>query len=421
MISIGLPAPGPVQRLKTVDLDYEVRGRPLPAGGRLRPELPQIALPCLSFCWELTVPAAWRAADDGPGFEANDPTPARSWPLGALGIPSVSWTSRKHATQPSPGEVLVRRLDEAMRSAVRDESSFAEWFPAGTRWRNPGDRRSSRRPSLGHGPRSRCVPFGQDSGNRTISLKTLEQYGLALLPVDADTGDHVEGRSRTTRRRRAPPACRRRGTLVGFGPLGPVPDRGAMAGRGRLPRRHRPTGPREGPRSLPGWSTYWYTAASWPDESAYVVVVDERSRIVAGWMVAVAVLFGLGFGTAEDDTGDRHRACRDVRIADLRISGCRRGLTASRQGSSSVRCRSSSSGSVHSPGYRHANDPIRLASPGAYNQGGLRSSFRPISVLPLAADRTAGSGRSHASSGVADPGAHALRRGRRSGDRSRRE
>ena len=46
----------------------------------------------------------------------------------------------------------------------------------------------------------------------------------------------------------------------------------------------------EGLRLLPGWSTYWHTAASWPDESAYVVLVDERSRIVAGWMVAVAVL-----------------------------------------------------------------------------------------------------------------------------------
>ena len=108
----------------------------------------------------------------------------------------------------------------------------------------------------------------------------------------------------------------------------------------------------EGPRLLPGWSTWRHTAASWPDESAYVVLVDERSRIVPGWMIAVAVLAGLGSGTARGRRwGIAMRACRDVRIADSCIFGCRRGLTASPQGSSPVRCRSSSSGSVHPPGY----------------------------------------------------------------------
>ena len=167
LISIGLPVPtpGPGQRLKTIDLDYEVRGRSLPADVVLRPVLPQIALPCLSFCWELAVPPSWRAADEGPGLVAGDATPARNWPLGALGVPRVPWTSRKHATQ-SPGDVLLRRMDEAMRSAAPDELSFAEWF---SRWDSGTtpvivDRLALL--SLGHGPRSRCVPFGQDSGNR---------------------------------------------------------------------------------------------------------------------------------------------------------------------------------------------------------------------------------------------------------------
>ena len=88
LISIGLPAPGPGQRLKTVDLDYEVRGRSLPADAVLRPVLPQIALPCLSFCWELAVPPSWRAADEGPGLVASDATPARNWPLGCPGSSS---------------------------------------------------------------------------------------------------------------------------------------------------------------------------------------------------------------------------------------------------------------------------------------------------------------------------------------------
>ena len=41
-------------------------------GDRLWPDLPRVALPCLSFVWEVVTSSAWRATDGGPGLIATD-------------------------------------------------------------------------------------------------------------------------------------------------------------------------------------------------------------------------------------------------------------------------------------------------------------------------------------------------------------
>ena len=78
---VSLPRGSPGPRYKTVDLDYETSGRTVKPGAELRPVLPRIGMPCLSFCWELVTPPCWQARSYGPGLLPSDPELLRSGPL----------------------------------------------------------------------------------------------------------------------------------------------------------------------------------------------------------------------------------------------------------------------------------------------------------------------------------------------------
>jgi hypothetical protein len=292
LVSIGLPAPGSSQRLRTIEIDYQEGGPVNTPDGFLRPVLPQIPMPCHSFCWELSLPPSSRAGDHGPGLWPNDAPPARNWPLGSLRIPSYSWPSRKPIRM-SPSDEQLGRLDEATRSASSEESTFASWF---TRWDSGttplivdrllvGD--------LGHGPRSRCVPAGQGPAKPPSALGFLRQYGLAMVPVEAALV--ITSQAEAER----PDAQRSwRGSVVEALLWGSDrSDRFQTVARWRgevTPRESSTGGLAEGTHVLPGWSTCRYSAASWPEESAHVRLVADHPRTVAGWIVALAVAAGLG-------------------------------------------------------------------------------------------------------------------------------
>lgn len=290
-ISIGLPAAGAAQRPRIVDITYEVRGEAIHSGVPVRPVLPRIGLPCLSFCWELVVPPHWRAAARGSDFVASDGAPSRKWPLGPLGIPSTSWTRGKYAA-PSPSESLLRRLDEAVLSMMAGEPTFAEWF---TRWdsvKTPVVVDRLALASLGHGPQSRCAPAGQGPGKPGIALKTLERYGLDLILVENSLV--ITSMAEASRARPSEVHQRAVTEAVAWGSDRSDRFQAVSRWRGEATPREVPGGwGAEPTRSPPGWSTWKHTAAAWPDESAFVVILQERSWIVPGWMVAVAVLAGL--------------------------------------------------------------------------------------------------------------------------------
>jgi hypothetical protein len=292
LIRLGPPAPGTGQRQKTVDIDYVVEGLSSSPGTLLRPVLPQVAMPCLSFCWELIVPPYWRAGEHGPGLEHNDTIPAGNWPLGALGIPPASWAVRTHP-RPYPSEDQVRRFDEALRADSSEELSLAALF---ARWDSGATAVLVDRPalsSLGYGPRSRCVVMTQDPTKPPSSLRLLEQYGLALMPVDGSLV--VTSRSESTREDDSDLSRPAVGEALLWG--ADRSDRFQTVPRWRgeeTPREALSGEAAETLRVLPGWSVLRYTAVSWPDAAAHVRLVDERSGIVPGWMVVVVILAGLG-------------------------------------------------------------------------------------------------------------------------------
>ncbi len=98
-MAVALEQGAPGLRYKTLELDYEAAGRTAKPGLDLRPVLPDIGLPCLSFCWDLMTPPCWQAKAYGPDLLPGDPAPATAWPFGYLGVPELPWPGRQHTSR----------------------------------------------------------------------------------------------------------------------------------------------------------------------------------------------------------------------------------------------------------------------------------------------------------------------------------
>ena len=151
-------------------------------GDRLWPDLPRVALPCLSFVWEVVTSSAWRAADGGPGLIATDRDELSDWPYAALGLPTPLVELLHALRGRRPAAEALRLLDDRLADSVSAELTFAEWFSrwdAGP-WPVVVDRIALG--SAGLGPKSQCVPTSVKSSPRNVVMATLKQYGLTLVP-----------------------------------------------------------------------------------------------------------------------------------------------------------------------------------------------------------------------------------------------
>ena len=180
-LSIPLSGPSPGTGSSTIIIDYIAENRMIADGAGLRPDLPEAALPCLSFVWELVAPPGWKAAAFGSGWIANDQENRFDWPYASLGIWNPSWTFLRGRRRQIDAE-LFRRLDLLLVDSASDELTFAEWF---SRWDSGPrpiliDRVSLS--SAGFGPKSLCVPSRLKDERRNVSLATLQQHGLAVVP-----------------------------------------------------------------------------------------------------------------------------------------------------------------------------------------------------------------------------------------------
>ena len=97
-------------------------------GGRIRPILPSLGMPCLSFSWQLITPPRWEISGQSTGLLSGEPA-LPDWPLAVLGMPAYCSPGQPQGTRLVSGETL-RRLDE-LSVASSEELAFAEWF---TRW-----------------------------------------------------------------------------------------------------------------------------------------------------------------------------------------------------------------------------------------------------------------------------------------------
>ncbi|MGA9922826.1 MAG: hypothetical protein WBQ29_05435 [Isosphaeraceae bacterium] len=290
---VSLQRGSPALRYKTVDLDYETSGRTVKPGAELRPVLPRIGMPCLSFCWELVTPPCWQARSYGPGLLPSDPGAAPIWPFGSLGVPELRWPGREPGTRTDSDEIL-RRLDETLAGTPSEELTFAEWF---TRWDSGTTPLIIDRLALsaaGHGPRSRCTPNRVGPRGQPLSMRTLQQYGLTLLRLDS--GLVITSQGEAARSDQADNWLRAIGEALFWGSDRSDRFQTVARWRGEITPRDAPVGGSAEPlRALPGWSTWRFTGASWPGEASRVELRDEHSGLVAGWTVALLVVLGLSW------------------------------------------------------------------------------------------------------------------------------
>jgi hypothetical protein len=289
-LSIPLTESGPGSRTSSIILDYLVAKPAIANGGQLWPDVPRVALPCLSFVWEVVTTSAWQATDSGPGLIATDADEISGWPYADLGLPPRSWSLARAASQRTAAEAL-RLLDERLADSVSADLTFAEWFcrlDAGP-WPVVVDRIALA--GAGIGPKSQCIPAAAMSSPRNVVRATLKQYGLTLVPFsDAfviTTEVEVPRLESTVRRGelftealvwgsdrtdRFQSLARWRGEQSPRLIVASAPD-----GADRIKRP-------------PGWLTWRFEGQGWPKDDAFVFLIDAKMRVVTGWIIAGACI-----------------------------------------------------------------------------------------------------------------------------------
>jgi hypothetical protein len=291
-VLVALPHATAGARSWTIDLEYERTEAPLTAGSELRPVLPTSDLPCLAFQWELITPPRWSATPRGPGLTPSDPPVALSWPAGHLGLAN-GWRRPQTADRGPDGDT-VNRLDDALSKVTAAELTFAEWF---TRWDSPAmplviDRLAVS--SIGYGPRSPCLPSREGPSGQSASLRSLRQYGLALVTVDSAlviTSLVVAWR---------PGAGEDWSSAIAEAQLwgSDRADRFQTAARwcGEATPREAPPGvSRDWLRPPPGWSSWKFTGTGWPESQDRVVLHDSQSQWAPGWAMAGLTLVAMNW------------------------------------------------------------------------------------------------------------------------------
>ena len=207
-------------------------------------------------------------------------------------MPQPRWSAQATA-QAGTAETL-RRLDDLLSGMSAEELTFAECF---TRWDSGANPLIVDRLSLsgaGYGPRSRCVPLGADPRGQPLCQRTLQQYGLTLVPIDSVLLVTSLGE-----------ASRFESGAMWLPALSEVrlwgsdrSDRFQSVARWRgelTPAETLASGLADPLRTPPGWAISRFSASSWPSKTTRVEILDERSGLVPGLVLAVALLAMLSY------------------------------------------------------------------------------------------------------------------------------
>jgi len=272
-------------RVRSVELDYRVEPPGPSADGRVRPAAPDFGLPCLSFAWDLTLPAGLALDEAGPGFLVDSAPPRPAWPFGTLGIARWRWPGERAAAR-APREDLLRRLDERAGSPPADDLTFAEVFMG---WDAGPEPLVVDRPALageGIGPRTRLAPPAREASGAVAALRA---RGLSLVLVD----DALVVTSRRAASVPSGPASWRSAVAEAVLWGADATDRFQSASRWRgEPATGGPSSaPADRREPPPGWTSWRLTAGSWPGEGGWVETADAGRRVFLGWAAAAVAAF----------------------------------------------------------------------------------------------------------------------------------
>ena len=188
-VSIPLTRSSQGSKSSTILIDYLVENASVGDGSQMRPDVLMLALPCLSFVWEVTAPGGWKAADHGPGWITSDRESAGLWPTAALGLWKPAWDFFRRGSR-LEDEELFRALDAQLADSVSAELTFAEVF---SRWDSGPRAVVIDRVSLnssGVGPCSPCVPSRAQAQGRHVSLDDPRATRIDGRSVPGCSDDH---------------------------------------------------------------------------------------------------------------------------------------------------------------------------------------------------------------------------------------
>ncbi len=289
-LSIPLPAPYQGSRSSTFVIDYVINGEPITDGGRLVPKLPDVGLPCLSFDWEVVTPGAWKAADGGPAWSANDRDNLWDWPNAALGLWKPAWEFIRGRSGAEDTELLPI-LDRQLLDSAADELTFAEWF---CRWDSRPlpvviDRVSLN--SAGLGPRSQCVPSRVKAERRNVSLATLKHHGLAIVPFSNALLITTESDSSKFEHRRRWTLAITESLLWGSDRTDRLQTLARWRGEASSARASTERDEAAERSKLPqAWPTWRFAGPRWPANDSFVYLIDVTARIIEGWIIVGSCL-----------------------------------------------------------------------------------------------------------------------------------
>lgn len=269
----------------TIVLDYLVETDAIGDGDPIRPALPRLDVPCLSFTWEVVAPAGWRTLDPGAGLVADDPDAAYGWPLAALGLSLLHWPTlgMRGWDDGHDGLGTIMLLDSEVHQPGPPPRTLAEWFGRweASPWPIVVDRLALE--SAGLGPRT---PRVEDRTSST-SLMDLRRQGLTAVMI----GDALVITTEAERSRfaRTSPWRDAIGEALAWGRDRSDRFQTVERWRGEVTTGGSGHDGAEGYRSPPGRLVRRFSATEWPDDRAFVHMVDGRRGVAVAWAVAASL------------------------------------------------------------------------------------------------------------------------------------
>ena len=284
--SIAIPLPPPTATRPTCTLMLDYRTDPDNQSHDLDPVavLPGCSFPCLSFAWELNLPAPWAIGEVGPGLTDLAPRPDPSWSARWLGVEPRTGRPAEIAGTTEAGAAMLHDLEATAGTIAPGETTLGDLLvrlDAG-RWPVVVDRLAVE--SAGFGPRSR-LDF-EPKTKPVVPL--LASIGLVAMPAD--------GKILVTTRVEAPvPILARDAVSLRLAATtgADEADRFQAASRwwGETTPRALAVGESlESVTASSGWTAHRFVSAQWPSpRRCRVVIFDARRNEWLGWSIAAAV------------------------------------------------------------------------------------------------------------------------------------
>ncbi|MDR3636567.1 MAG: hypothetical protein P4L84_22385 [Isosphaeraceae bacterium] len=292
-----LSVPLPVQKAQRshcmVTLDYTEGPR---VRGTLRPTMPKMGWPCVSFSWTVAAPAPWALGAVGDGLVAADPTPRRSWSGTLFGAWYVPWSGASAPKVPDEASSVLVELDKRVAALRGEEMTLGECLTRwdANRWPLVVDRMTLA--ASGWGPRSRVVPPGLDPSRPGVAKAALAPLGLTVVPVGVsllittreEAPDRPGGPLESRESRLAWERALRQASVWGSD----LSDRFQSVTLWRGETTPKSVGDDEWDREPfdAGWRTWRFVAAGWPGADAVLEFSDERARAVSASALALALV-----------------------------------------------------------------------------------------------------------------------------------